>query len=186
MSVLRSVVVISVIFLQMSCGAGPQEVSAPPEAVTPVAMTSPPGISPGPWEAHRLRVAEEILKSPPRNDLDRQRQALAAAYIRWGEALFKGFGAAATPSPPALGEAPSALSTERPSADTAERPLGPSGSSPLPPLWYWNEKQQQQLDQTLQRQRDQYYRERQAPPQFQRPPICNSYQVGDQVYTQCY
>jgi hypothetical protein len=60
-----------------------------------------------------------------------------------------------------------------------------SGNQTLPPAWYWYERQSQQLERQLQQQRNEYYLNRQPAPQFQRPPTCQSYVVGGQVYTHC-
>jgi hypothetical protein len=83
---------------------------------------------------------------------------------------------------PAPASPPSASNPE----STSNQEIVLPSSAALPPLWYWTDRQQQQLDRRLHEQREQYYRERQPPPQFQRPPVCNSYSVGGQVYTQCY
>ena len=56
----------------------------------------------------------------------------------------------------------------------------------LPPYWYWADKQQQQFDRYLQQQWNLYYQNRQPPPQFTRPPICNSALLGGQVLTNCF
>ena len=147
---------------------------------------SPSETQRGPWDAERLKAAEALMITPARSDLDRQRQALASAYIQWGDALFKDLGLPAltdkTAAPGAV-QIPLAASAEEqnPSATAA-----PTAAWSSPPLWYWNERQQQDLDRSLQQQRDQYYRNRQPAPQFQRPPLCNSTQVGGQVYTHCY
>jgi hypothetical protein len=174
-----------VLVLAVGCGSAPPSIKAQADPVisTPVIHT-PAEPARGPWDATRLSAAEKILQSPLRDELDRQRHALAAAYIYWGEALLTQF-PAEKPSAPG-GDIPPSASTEGPNRDSVERPVDSSASSPLPPAWYWNEKPQQQLDRMLQQQRDQYYRERQQPPAFPRPPICNSYVAGGQVYTQCH
>jgi hypothetical protein len=104
----------------------------------------------------------------------------------WGDALFKDLG---LPGMTDKTEAPHRI--EIPSAASAEEPnpsaiTAPTAAWSSPPLWYWNQRQQQDLDRSLQQQREEYYRNRQPAPQFQRPPVCNSTQVGGQVYTHCY
>lgn len=152
--------------------------SLPPLAPAPLpsaAVESSIQVQRGPWNPERVKAAEAVLQTPARTELDRQRAALASAYLQWGEALFTGFEAAAphVMAPPGEFIAPPGETS------------GASSVSPLPPQWYWQEKQQQDLDRRLQQQRDQYYRDRQPPPQFSRPPVCNSYQAGGQIYTQC-
>jgi hypothetical protein len=138
----------------------------------------------GPWDAERLKAAELLLRIPARSDLDRQRQALASAYIYWGDVLFKGFGlpdTTDTTTPQADSHPPQASAEDLTSSATSGTAAWAS-----PPLWHWTDRQQQDLDRLLQQQREQYHRNRQPAPQFQRPPICNSSQVGGQVYTHCY
>jgi hypothetical protein len=148
----------------------------PPPTLPSAAVESSIDVQRGPWNPERVKAAETILQTPARTELDRQRSALASAYLQWGEALFTGLEPAAQHVVAPTGE------LVPPSGETS----GASSSvSPLPPQWYWNEKQQQDLDKLLQQRRDQYSRDRQPPPQFPRPPICNSFQVGGQVYTQC-
>ena len=128
----------------------------------------------GPWDAARLKAAEAVLAAPARSDLDRQRQALAAAYIQWGDVLFKDL-------------VPAALRDKTAPDDAIQVPQAAESTAAWssPPLWYWSERQQHGLDHILQQQ-EQYYRNRQPAPQFPRPPLCNSTQVGGQVYTHCY
>jgi len=136
----------------------------------------------GPWDSDRLKAAQNVLNAPARTALEKERQALAAAYVYWGEALFKDFGMTEKKMPSSVEAPPVPTSGQEP--NTSAGP-GSSAATATPPLWYYADKQQQQLDHMLQQQRDQYYRNRQPPPQFQRPPICNSTIVGGQVYTQC-
>jgi hypothetical protein len=180
--------IIVVLLLPVGCGSTAPSMKAPAEPVirAPIINTSATSaeMMRGPWDTARLAAAEKILKTPLRDELDRQRHALAAAYIYWGEPLLTQF-PTDKPSTP-TGETLPSASVEGPNRESVERPMDPSASSPLPPVWYWNEKPQQQLDRMLQQQREQYYRDRQQPPAFPRPPICNSYVAGGQVYTQCH
>ena len=155
----------------------PHDMGSSPDSKFPAFAAPSAEIERGPWDAERLRAAETLLNAPARSDLDKQRQALASAYLYWGDALFKGLGLPASP--------------EKISPPTSQAPLAETGAGPpaalsSPPLWYWSDRQQQDLDRILHEQREQYYRNRQQAPQFQRPPICNSTQVGGQVYTHCY
>jgi hypothetical protein len=160
--------------LQGSC-AGPVTPSTPPTA--DIRFAAPKELSldtqRGPWDAARLKAAEAVLAAPARSDLDRQRQALASAYIQWGDVLFKDL-------------IPAALTDKTAPDDAIAPPAGSTSAWSSPPLWYWSERQQHGLDHILQQQREQYYRNRQTAPQFPRPPLCNSTQVGGQVYTHCY
>ena len=65
----------------------------------------------------------------------------------------------------------------------------PPGSLPdpsqFPPFWYWSDQQHLQVDRYLQQQWQFYNQNRQPPPQFQRPPICNSTLIGGQIITTC-
>ncbi len=72
-----------------------------------------------------------------------------------------------------------------PEALTLPPVFSPSAGQ-LPPYWYWAEKEQLQFDQYLQQQWNLYYQNRQPPPQFSRPPICNSTILGGQVITTCH
>ena len=172
--------------LQGNC-AMPAATDTHPSADTTLASPKEsPSNQRGPWDAERLKAAEALMITPARSDLDRQRQALASAYIQWGDALFKDLGLPAltdkTGAPGAF-QIPLAASAEEQDPSTT---TGPAAAWSSPPLWYWNERQRQDLDRNLQQQREQYYRNRQPAPQFQRPPLCNSTQVGGQVYTHCY
>jgi hypothetical protein len=161
--------------LQGSCAA-PSTRGTPPTADTRFAAPNEPSLDTqrGPWDTARLKAAEAVLAAPVRSDLDRQRQALASAYIQWGDILLKDL-------------VPAALTDKTAPDDAITPPAGGSTSAwSSPPLWYWSERQQQGLDNILQQQREQYYRNRQPAPQFPRPPLCNSTQVGGQVYTNCY
>jgi hypothetical protein len=178
MKPLALLTMISLCLLQSGCMSSPSPSPSPSPPPAPTSMGFEPSVDVprGPWNADRLKAAEAIRQTPARTELDRQRSALASAYIQWGEALFSGLEPVRQSVVPA-GEPVAPMSSEASGT--------PSSVSPLPPLWYWQEKQQQDLDKLLQQQRDLYYRERQPSPQFPRPPICNSYQVGGQVYTQC-
>lgn len=164
----------------------PHDMGSSPDSKFPAFAAPSAGIERGPWDAERLRAAETLLNAPARSDLDKQRQALASAYLYWGDALFKGLGLPASPEKisPTTGQAPLAASGEE--ENSIGTGTGPPAALSSPPLWYWTDRQQQDLDRILHEQREQYYRNRQQAPQFQRPPICNSTQVGGQVYTHCY
>lgn len=169
MRMLALVIALGIASFHTGCGMPVRPASEPDRALPAQLLSTPtPQGERGPWDADRLKAAEARLQARPTTDLDKQRQALAAAYIYWGDALFKEF---ITP------QEKTALTDEPPPA---------SAFVTSPPLWYWTDKQQQQLDQMLQQQRNQYYRDRQPPPQFPRAPICNSTTMGGQVYTHCY
>ncbi len=88
-----------------------------------------------------------------------------------------------TPSPPQT-EDRQAMSQMPPGALTLPPVLSPSVEQ-MPPYWFWADKQQQQFDRYLEQQWNLYYQNRQPPPQFFRPPICQSTVLGGQVLTTC-
>lgn len=128
----------------------------------------------GPWDPETLKAAEELQKTAPPTELEKKRQALAAAYVYWGEALFDGF--RLQPKAPAV-DVPF-------SPDASQGATGPG--SQTPPAWYWAEQQQHRFDHLLQQQWQQYYQNRTPPPQFKRAPNCQSIMSGGQVITSCY
>jgi len=65
-------------------------------------------------------------------------------------------------------------------------PVFSPSTEQMPPYWFWAEKEKLQFDQYLQQQWNLYYQNRQPPPQFSRPPICNSTILGGQVITTCH
>ena len=77
------------------------------------------------------------------------------------------------------------MSQMPPGALTLPPALSPS-TGQLPPYWYWADKQRQEFDRYVQQQWMYYYLNRQPPPQFPRPPICQSTLLGGQVITHCY
>jgi hypothetical protein len=72
-----------------------------------------------------------------------------------------------------------------PSAGLMPPPGPPPNPSQFPPFWYWSDQQLQQSDRYLQQQWQFYNQNRQPPPQFQHPPICQSTLLGGQVITTC-
>jgi len=74
---------------------------------------------------------------------------------------------------------------EAPASGLTPLPGPPPDPSQFPPFWYWSDRQLQQSDRYLQQQWQFYNQNRQPPPQFQRPPICNSTLIGGQIITTC-
>jgi hypothetical protein len=72
-----------------------------------------------------------------------------------------------------------------PSAGLAPPPGLPPDPSQFPLFWYWSDQQLQRSDRYLQQQWQFYNQNRQPPPQFQHPPICQSTLLGGQVITTC-
>ncbi len=88
-----------------------------------------------------------------------------------------------TPSPPQMQDRQT-MSQMPPDALTLPPALSPS-TGQLPPYWYWADQQRQEFDRYIQQQWQLYYQNRQPPPQFFRPPICQSTLLGGQIITTC-
>lgn len=165
--------VMSVGFIAVGCETAP---SLAPTQTRQALQGSASGkeMKRGPWDAETLKAAEELQKATPTTELEKNRQALASAYIHWGEALFDGF--RLQPKAPAV-DVPVPPDT---------LPGGTGSRSQTPPSWYWAEQQQHRFDHLLQQQWQQYYQNRTPAPQFKRAPNCQSIMSGGQVITTCY
>ncbi len=165
--------VVSLVLMAVGCAATPPP---PPTQAQPASQGSVFGqeMKRGPWDAETLKAAEELQKSTPTTELEKKRQALAAAYIYWGEALFEGF----------------RLQPKAPTGDVPVPPESLQGATgpgtQTPPSWYRAEQQQRRFEHLLQQQWQQYYQNRTPPPQFKRAPNCQSIMSGGQVITNCY